>query len=111
MTTGPELPVDLPSDGDQGPPVHVPCNRAIGLLGDLLEGALDPSTERDLRAHLAVCPPCVTFLHQLEQTRALVGRLPDAAELPEQTQELLVREFGRFLSPGGGPGAGAGGPG
>jgi predicted anti-sigma-YlaC factor YlaD len=80
------------------PPEQVPCNRAIELLGDLLEGALDRHTEQALRAHLAVCPPCVLFLEQLEQTRSLVGRLPEATELAPEVQDLLVREFQAFLS-------------
>jgi hypothetical protein len=76
---------------------HVPCNRAIELLGGLLGGGLDLQTERSLRAHLEVCPPCVLFLQQLEQTKALVGRLPDATELDREIQDLLVREFRSFL--------------
>lgn len=80
-----------------GDPVHVPCRRAIELLTDYLEQALDPVTERDVRAHLEVCPPCVTFLEQLRTTRVLTGRVPDPVELDPAVAARLVDQFRDLL--------------
>lgn len=36
---------------------------------------LDPVTAASLEAHLAICPPCVTYLDQLRTTIEAVGQL------------------------------------
>lgn len=48
------------------------CQDVVEVLTDHLDGALGPSDERALRAHLRGCDGCTTYLEQVRTTmRAL----------------------------------------
>ena len=48
------------------------CERVTGLLTDYEEGALGPLDWLGIKLHLALCPPCQTFLDAFERTPALL---------------------------------------
>ncbi len=50
------------------------CEQVVSLLTDYEEGALGPFDWFGLRLHLALCPPCKTFLEAFERTPALLRR-------------------------------------
>lgn len=54
------------------------CERVVGLLTAYEDGALGPLDWFGLRLHLALCPPCQTFLDAFERTPALLRRAWDA---------------------------------
>lgn len=50
------------------------CQRVTSLLTAYEEGALGPLDWLGLKLHLAICPPCQTFLDSFERTPALLRR-------------------------------------
>jgi anti-sigma factor RsiW len=74
---------------------HIPCIEVVELVSDYLDGNLDPATERRVAAHLELCPPCVTYIEQVRQTVAALGRLPSDA-LPESAASELEAAFRDF---------------
>ncbi|MGZ4539269.1 MAG: anti-sigma factor family protein [Blastococcus sp.] len=73
----------------------LPCVEVVELLNDHLDGALDAATARRVEAHLALCPPCVTYLDQLRATAGALGRLSGPA-LPEELTTALEAAFADF---------------
>jgi putative transcriptional regulator len=54
------------------------CERVVGLLTAYEDGALGPLDWLGLKLHLALCPPCQTFLDTFERTPGLLRRVWDA---------------------------------
>jgi anti-sigma factor RsiW len=67
---------------------HIPCIEVVELVSDYLEGELDAATARRVEAHLALCPPCVTYVEQVRETVRLTGRLPQNGLDPRVVSEL-----------------------
>jgi len=69
------------------------CEQAVSLLTAYEDGALGPLDWFGLRLHLALCPPCQTFLDSFERTPALLRRAwdaePSAAE-PDPAERALA---------------------
>jgi anti-sigma factor ChrR (cupin superfamily) len=42
------------------------CAESVALLSDFREGALDQTMQVEVRAHLAMCPPCAGVFDDLE---------------------------------------------
>jgi anti-sigma factor RsiW len=73
------------------------CKQLVELVTDYLEGALPLDDAAHFEAHLALCPPCVEYVAQIERTVSVVGaswrdveRDPAVAELLE-----LFRDYKR----------------
>ncbi len=68
------------------------CREFLGFLADYLAGEAPPESRARFDAHLAECPPCVTYLRTYERTIAL-GKAACAEDdaLPEDVPEALVR--------------------
>jgi predicted anti-sigma-YlaC factor YlaD len=71
------------------------CDQVVELVTDLLEGALDGPTAERVRAHLAECPGCDTYVDQIRQTVRMLGAATSQS-LPPQAQESLVAAFRDF---------------
>ena len=74
---------------------HIACIEVVELVSDYLDGNLDPQTERRVADHLALCPPCVTYVEQVRDTVSVLGRLPSDA-LPESAVTELEAAFREF---------------
>lgn len=65
------------------------CRDIVELLGEYLDGALDPETASALEAHLAGCQDCEAFFNTYRGTvrssRALSER-----QLPRELRERLL---------------------
>ncbi len=72
-----------------------PCIVVVELLTDYVEGALDPDAAARVEAHLARCPPCLTYLEQLRETTAALRGLP-TPPLSDQLTEELEAAFADF---------------
>lgn len=65
------------------------CQELVELVTAYRDGTL-PSEERQrFDAHLAVCPPCVWYVEQLDQTVRALGGLNEQIEQDSSTQDLL----------------------
>lgn len=65
------------------------CRDIVDLLGEYLDGALDPDTLRALEAHLAGCQDCTAFINTYRGT-AQSSRTLSEGELPLELQERLL---------------------
>jgi anti-sigma factor RsiW len=65
------------------------CREVVSIVTDYLEGALSPTDAARVEAHLAGCDGCATYLEQMRQTIALLGRLPEDSLSPEAERTLL----------------------
>jgi anti-sigma factor RsiW len=64
------------------------CREIADFLLDYSSGELDPATRARFEEHIAVCPPCVTFMKTYEQSIKL-GKA--ACEPCEEIPPELVR--------------------
>ena len=67
------------------------CKEIIDLLSEYLEGDLPGDEAGAFETHMALCPPCVDFLENLKQTRALVRSLRHNALPTPSLDEPLPR--------------------
>jgi anti-sigma factor RsiW len=58
-------------------PPEMPCRELVELVTEYLEDALSARDRARFEAHLADCEYCVTYLDQMRQTIAVLGRLPE----------------------------------
>ncbi len=73
------------SEPEGGPPRG--CEDYQRTISKLIDGEIGPTESADLFAHLAQCPSCRDFYHDLQQVSSSLDRLADA--VPEHT----IREF------------------
>jgi anti-sigma factor RsiW len=66
------------------------CRELVELVTNYLEGALTPADHAHFEAHLAICPGCATYVQQMRQTIALLGKLPEPTIAPHAPNELLA---------------------
>ena len=66
----------------------LPCQQAVELVTDYLEGTLRRSARRRFEAHLAGCPHCTEYLAQMRETISITGRL-----VPEDLTPQMRDEF------------------
>jgi anti-sigma factor RsiW len=75
----------------------LPCQLAVELVTDYLEGTLSRSARRRFEAHLAACPHCTEYLAQMRETIRLTGRLA-AEDLTAQQRDEFVDLYRRWQS-------------
>jgi anti-sigma factor RsiW len=68
------------------------CREFVELVTDYLEEALPPEDRVRFEAHLAVCPGCHTYLHQMEQTIRWTGELTEES-ISDEAKETLLDVF------------------
>lgn len=65
------------------------CRELVELVTAYREGALAPDERARFEAHLAICPPCVHYVEQLDLTVRTLGGLNAQIEQEPFTQQLL----------------------
>lgn len=78
--------------GRRGDPA---CQRAVEVITDYLEDALEPAARARLEAHLQACSACTTYVDQMRATIAALGRVEPAPPDPAVRAEL-IRLYRRF---------------
>jgi anti-sigma factor RsiW len=73
------------------------CREFVELVTDYLEGALPPKEIERFEAHLAVCPGCNIYLHQMEQTIGWMGKLTEE-NISDEAKETLLTAFREWKS-------------
>jgi anti-sigma factor RsiW len=71
---------------------HVPCDEAVTMVTDYLEGALSVDERAVLEHHLTVCDPCATYLEQMRETIRLTGTLREE-DVPEPVMDVVFDAF------------------
>ena len=72
------------------------CQEAIDVMGEALDGRLQPAFRPRFQEHMAECGPCATYLEHLRVTRNALRHLPpEGGKNPrrEQLIEAFRREF------------------
>jgi anti-sigma factor (TIGR02949 family) len=65
------------------------CRDIVELLGDYLDGELNPATAEALKAHLADCRECTAFINTYRGTVRVTRRLKEE-DLPPLLRERLL---------------------
>ena len=68
------------------------CKEVVELVTEYLEGGLSAADRERFEEHIGFCDWCLTYLDQMRQTIATVGRLREE-DLPEELQESLLDAF------------------
>ncbi len=68
-----------------------PCQEFEKKLPAYQEGLISGQDQKDLEDHLRSCEPCRLALRDLNQTKELLGRLPEVAPPPWFTQKVMAR--------------------
>ncbi len=84
---GPDERYDLAHYPD---PIEITCRHFVELVTDYREGALDARTTVLVDEHLAICTGCVTYLEQMDLTRAALAGLADDQPVPAEMRERLL---------------------
>ena len=74
-----------------------PCHDVVGLLADYVEHHLPPDVHRELEAHLAQCPRCISQLKTYQSTVSLLRSITEEdlpAELRCTLRSFLHRNCG-----------------
>ncbi len=69
--------------------LELSCRELVELVTAYREGALPPDQRARFETHLAICPPCVRYVEQLDLTVRALGGLNEQIEQERSTQELL----------------------
>jgi len=66
------------------------CREILNLLGDYVDGEIDPALCQELESHLTGCNPCQVVIENIRQTITLY-REGEVYELPPEFNERLHR--------------------
>ena len=81
-------------------PNDIPCRDIVELVTEYLEGALPPDERARVEEHFVVCPPCMRYLRQMEETARLLGTR--RASPTAEDKEKLLSIFRSWKARGGG---------
>lgn len=76
------------------------CQQLTELVTDYLERRMPLGQRVRFRLHLATCPGCRRYLHQMQRTVAATGQLP-TEPLPAAVKDELMRRFRNWRPPSG----------
>lgn len=71
-----------------GDPADLPCRELVEMVSGYLEGTLPAVQTAAVRAHLAECEDCTTYVEQMRTTVGLLGQLCDD-DLPDELRLRL----------------------
>jgi anti-sigma factor RsiW len=66
------------------------CQELVELVTEYLEGTLPAQERARFEAHLVTCRHCRTYLEQMRQTIATLGRLTEDSLDPQAKEDLLL---------------------
>ena len=68
------------------------CTQIVELITEYLEGGLSSADRERFEEHIGFCDWCLSYLDQMRQTIATVGRLRDE-DLPKELEQSLLTAF------------------
>ncbi len=72
------------------------CKECVDLLGEYIEGTLQPEQAKALEDHLSLCPPCITFVRTYRATRKLC-RAALVTDMPHELMSSLSSFLGKHV--------------
>lgn len=80
-------------------PRPLQCREMFAQLSDYIDGRIDEVHCEQIEKHLQDCPPCLAFVHDLEQAveRCRKYEISCAPETAEKVRSLLAAEYSRIL--------------
>jgi anti-sigma factor RsiW len=66
------------------------CKEALPLIHEYLDGYLQGSEAKELKAHLLACTDCRSTFNQMETCEALIRSLPKAAASSELSAQIMA---------------------
>lgn len=73
-------------------PIGLTCQQLVELVTDYLENALPVRERARFEEHLGVCPGCLDYLEQMQQTIRAAGAL-DEQSLDPSVRDALLAAF------------------
>ncbi len=75
------------------------CRKMFAQLSEYLDGRIDNLACDHIQRHLQDCPPCLTFVQDLERTveRCRKYEVPCKPETADRLRQMLVEEYARVL--------------
>jgi anti-sigma factor RsiW len=70
-------------------PVEMSCAELVEVITEYLEGTLTEEDRRRFDAHLQLCPYCITYLEQMQETIDALGEVKVESLSAERQSELL----------------------
>jgi anti-sigma factor RsiW len=70
-------------------PSGLSCKEVVELVTLYLEQTLLAETRAEMDAHLAECPGCTSYLHQIQRTIVMLRALAEEPLFTETRQDLL----------------------
>ncbi|HET7539405.1 MAG TPA: zf-HC2 domain-containing protein [Polyangiaceae bacterium] len=71
-------------------PIELPCQKVVELVNDYLGHALTSEDREAFQLHLETCPPCTTYLEQMQTVLNLARSLGTASMRAEVEPQLLA---------------------
>jgi len=75
-----------------GQAAEMTCQELVELVTEYLEGTLAPAERERIETHLQTCDGCTTYLEQMRQLIAALGRLTEET-IPEDAKRALLDAF------------------
>jgi len=75
----------------------LPCQQAVELVTDYLEGSLSRRQRRRFERHLRGCPHCTAYFEQIQETIRLSGRV-ESDDLAPEARQALIDLYRRYRS-------------
>lgn len=69
------------------------CKEITELVTDYLEGRMGLADRMRFQMHVGMCKHCRAYLKQMKATVAVLGQMPDDAEMPEDVRDELRKRF------------------
>jgi anti-sigma factor RsiW len=76
-------------------PIDLACQEVVELVSEYLGHRLTPEDRTAFDAHLETCPPCTTYLAQMNTVLTLAGSL-DKSPPVEDVEHQLMAVFQRW---------------
>lgn len=73
-------------------PAELTCQELVELVTEYLEGTLSPADRARFEAHLRGCDGCTTYLEQMRQLIAVLGKLTEET-IPEDASRTFLDAF------------------
>lgn len=75
------------------------CREAIDVMGNAIDGSLQPGPRADFERHITACAPCATYLEHLHLTRKMLRTLSSRGATSPRRKKL-IDEFRKEFNPG-----------
>jgi len=74
------------------------CQELTALVTDYLEGRMGLADRLRFQMHVGMCKHCRAYLRQMKATVAVLGQMPDDAEIPSDVSDELRKRFAAWTA-------------